>query len=115
MGQHIRSVHHGLEHRYNKPKTKQERMQIHYLRTTLVALTVHPELLDHLQVRLSCLSVSGDKFIPDLDMLTSDTVADLIKAILDRPEFVLDDHHRRPARLVLEDGRDLHEIDQQSL
>jgi len=114
LRQHTDGVHRGQEHRYRKPKTKKERWEVHLLRTIPLVLTVQPTRLDDLQVKLSCLTLSGTEFISGLDMLTSETVSDLSRAIRDRPEFELDGGHRRLARLLLQDGREFDELDQQS-
>merc|ERR1711920_1158608 len=84
------------------------------LRTIPLVLTVHPTRVDDLQVKFSCLTLSGAEFISGLDMLTSETVSDLSRAIRDRSELALSGGHRRLARLLLQDGRELDELDQQS-
>jgi len=113
--QHINSVHRGQEHQYRKPKTKRERLEIRHLQTTPVVLTIHPIQLDPSQFRLSFLTLSGTRFITSLHMPASDTVSDLNAAIQGRPELALSGGYRRLARLLLQDGRELHEFDQQTL
>jgi hypothetical protein len=113
--QHTDSVHRGQEHQYRKPKTKRERMEVHHLRTIPTVLTIHHVQVDPSQFSLVFLSLSGTRFFPCLHMPASETVSGLITAIEGRPEFALPGGHRRHARILLQDGRELHECDRQSL
>jgi len=113
--QHTNSVHRGQEHQYRKPKTKRERLEVHHLRTIPIVLTIQHVQVDPSQFSLSFLTLSGTRFVSCLHMPASETVSGLITAIEGRPEFALPGGHRRHARILLQDGRELHDCDRQSV